>query len=103
MVWTNSSSRTHPRKRRFAQHGRDRPMPVNAIGPKVYLNPGSVSVAVDCLYKNGFVSRVECSEDRRVRSASSITRTRCWINDPDILIGIESVDDFLELLDHYRA
>lgn len=35
------------------------PMPVNAIGPKVYLNPGSVSVVVDRLYKKGFVSRVE--------------------------------------------
>ena len=45
-------------------------MPVNAIGPKVYLNPGSVSVAVDRLYKKGFVSRVECSEDRRVRTVS---------------------------------
>jgi MarR family 2-MHQ and catechol resistance regulon transcriptional repressor len=46
------------------------PMPVNAIGPKVYLNPGSVSVAVDRLYKKGFVSRVECGEDRRVRTVS---------------------------------
>jgi len=46
------------------------PMPVNAIGPKVYLNPGSVSVAVDRLYKKGFVDRVECKEDRRVRTVS---------------------------------
>ena len=46
------------------------PMPVNAIGPKVYLNPGSVSVAVDRLFKKGFVSRVECSEDRRVRTVA---------------------------------
>jgi MarR family 2-MHQ and catechol resistance regulon transcriptional repressor len=46
------------------------PMPVNAIGPKVYLNPGSVSVAVDRLYKKGFVSRVECDSDRRVRTVS---------------------------------
>jgi MarR family 2-MHQ and catechol resistance regulon transcriptional repressor len=45
-------------------------MPVNAIGPKVYLNPGSVSVAVDRLHKKGFVSRVECGEDRRVRTVS---------------------------------
>jgi MarR family 2-MHQ and catechol resistance regulon transcriptional repressor len=45
-------------------------MPVNAIGPKVYLNPGSVSVAVDRLYNKGFVSRVECGEDRRVRTVS---------------------------------
>ena len=46
------------------------PMPVNAIGPKVYLNPGSVSVAVDRLYNKGFVSRAECTKDRRVRIVS---------------------------------
>src|SRR6201993_2087043 len=46
------------------------PMPVNAIGPKVDLNPGSVSVAVDRLYKKGLVDRVECSSDRRVRTVS---------------------------------
>jgi MarR family 2-MHQ and catechol resistance regulon transcriptional repressor len=46
------------------------PMPVNAIGPKVYLNPGSVSVAVDRLYKKGFVSRAECTEDRRIRTVA---------------------------------
>jgi MarR family transcriptional regulator, 2-MHQ and catechol-resistance regulon repressor len=43
---------------------------VNAIGPKVDLNPGSVSVAVDRLYKKGLVSREECSSDRRVRTVS---------------------------------
>jgi MarR family transcriptional regulator, 2-MHQ and catechol-resistance regulon repressor len=46
------------------------PMPVNAIGPKVYLNPGSVSVAVDRLYTKGLVSREECASDRRVRTVS---------------------------------
>jgi MarR family 2-MHQ and catechol resistance regulon transcriptional repressor len=46
------------------------PMPVNAIGPRVDLNPGSVSVAVDRLYKKGFVGRVESSRDRRVRTVS---------------------------------
>jgi MarR family transcriptional regulator, 2-MHQ and catechol-resistance regulon repressor len=46
------------------------PTPVNAIGPKVNLNPGSVSVAVDRLYKKGLVNRVECSSDRRVRTVS---------------------------------
>jgi MarR family 2-MHQ and catechol resistance regulon transcriptional repressor len=45
-------------------------MPVNAIGPKVDLNPGSVSVAVDRLYRKGLVSREECSSDRRVRTVS---------------------------------
>jgi MarR family 2-MHQ and catechol resistance regulon transcriptional repressor len=52
------------------------PMPVNAIGPKVYLNPGSVSVAVDRLYRKGFVSRVECGEDRRVRTVSLTEKGR---------------------------
>ena len=51
-------------------------MPVNAIGPKVGLNPGSVSVAVDRLYKKGFVSRVECSWDRRVRTVSLTEKGR---------------------------
>ncbi|HEV2396179.1 MAG TPA: MarR family transcriptional regulator [Candidatus Sulfotelmatobacter sp.] len=51
-------------------------MPVNAIGPKVYLNPGSVSVAVDRLYRKGFVSRIECSEDRRVRTVSLTEKGR---------------------------
>src|SRR3954465_3367190 len=43
------------------------PLPVNVIGPKVNLTPGSISVAVDRLLAKGLVSRVECSEDRRVR------------------------------------
>jgi len=43
------------------------PLPVNTIGPKVNLNPGSISVAVDRLYNKGLVSRVESPEDRRVR------------------------------------
>jgi MarR family 2-MHQ and catechol resistance regulon transcriptional repressor len=52
------------------------PMPVNAIGPKVYLNPGSVSVAVDRLHKKGFVSRVESSRDRRVRTVALTEKGR---------------------------
>jgi MarR family 2-MHQ and catechol resistance regulon transcriptional repressor len=43
------------------------PLPVNVIGPKVNLTPGSISVAVDRLLAKGLVSRVEYSEDRRVR------------------------------------
>jgi MarR family 2-MHQ and catechol resistance regulon transcriptional repressor len=43
------------------------PLPVNAIGPKVNLTPGSISVAVDRLYAKGLVSRVESAEDRRIR------------------------------------
>jgi MarR family transcriptional regulator, 2-MHQ and catechol-resistance regulon repressor len=52
------------------------PMPVNTIGPKVDLNPGSVSVAVDRLYKKGYVSREECSSDRRVRTVSLTEKGR---------------------------
>ena len=42
-------------------------LPVNTIGPKVNLAPGSISVAVDRLYAKGLVSRVESAEDRRIR------------------------------------
>jgi MarR family 2-MHQ and catechol resistance regulon transcriptional repressor len=52
------------------------PMPVNALGPKVSLNPGSVSVAVDRLYKEGLVSRVESDCDRRVRTVSITEKGR---------------------------
>lgn len=43
------------------------PLPVNVVGPKVNLTPGSISVAVERLVGKGLVSRIECSEDRRVR------------------------------------
>src|SRR6202163_2612178 len=46
------------------------PLPVNTIGPKVYLTPGSISVAVDRLVERGLVDRVESPEDRRVRIVS---------------------------------
>jgi MarR family transcriptional regulator, 2-MHQ and catechol-resistance regulon repressor len=52
------------------------PTPVNAIGPKVDLNPGSVSVAVDRLYKKGLVSREEDNSDRRVRTVSLTQKGR---------------------------
>jgi MarR family 2-MHQ and catechol resistance regulon transcriptional repressor len=52
------------------------PMPVNAIGPKVDLNPGSVSVAVDRLYNKRLVSRVESASDRRVRTVSLTEKGR---------------------------
>jgi MarR family transcriptional regulator, 2-MHQ and catechol-resistance regulon repressor len=52
------------------------PMPVNDLGPKVDLNPGSVSVAVDRLYKKGLVSRVESATDRRVRTVSLTEKGR---------------------------
>jgi len=46
------------------------PLPVNTIGPKVFLTPGSISTAVDRLVERGLVIRVESPEDRRVRIVS---------------------------------
>jgi MarR family transcriptional regulator, 2-MHQ and catechol-resistance regulon repressor len=43
------------------------PLPVNVIGPKVFLTPGSISTAVDRLFDKGLVSREEDPEDRRIR------------------------------------
>src|SRR6202158_2674232 len=43
------------------------PLPVNTIGPIVDLTAGSISTAVDRLFAKGLVSRVESTEDRRVR------------------------------------
>src|SRR6266481_3565582 len=43
------------------------PLPVNVIGPKVFLTPGSISTAVDRLFSRGLVTREENPEDRRVR------------------------------------
>jgi MarR family 2-MHQ and catechol resistance regulon transcriptional repressor len=43
------------------------PLPVNTIGPIVGLTPGSISIAVDRLFAKGLVSRVESTDDRRVR------------------------------------
>ena len=46
------------------------PLPVNTIGPKVFLTPGSISTAVDRLVERGLVIRVESPKDRRVRVVS---------------------------------
>jgi len=43
------------------------PLPVNTIGPKVNLTPGSISVAVERLHARGLVSRADSEADRRVR------------------------------------
>jgi MarR family 2-MHQ and catechol resistance regulon transcriptional repressor len=46
------------------------PLPVNTIGPKVNLTPGSISTAVDRLVERDLVGRVESIQDRRVRIVS---------------------------------
>jgi MarR family 2-MHQ and catechol resistance regulon transcriptional repressor len=50
------------------------PLPVNTIGPIVDLTPGSISIAVDRLVAKGLVSRVESTEDRRVRIVALTSR-----------------------------
>jgi MarR family 2-MHQ and catechol resistance regulon transcriptional repressor len=55
------------------------PLPVNVIGPKVNLTPGSISVAVDRLLAKGLVSRAECSRDRRVRIVALTPRGKSVI------------------------
>lgn len=52
------------------------PLPVNTIGPKVWLTPGSISVAVDRLYERGLVSRVESEEDRRKKIVALTAKGR---------------------------
>jgi MarR family 2-MHQ and catechol resistance regulon transcriptional repressor len=50
------------------------PLPVNTIGPIVDLTPGSISIAVDRLVAKALVSRVESTEDRRVRMVALTPR-----------------------------
>ena len=55
------------------------PLPVNTIGPKVWLTPGSISVAVDRLVKKGLVSRNDQAGDRRVRRVELTAKGRALI------------------------
>src|SRR6266849_6313467 len=55
------------------------PLPVNTIGPKVWLTPGSISVAVDRLVKKGLVSRKGHAGDRRVRQVELTAKGRTLI------------------------
>ena len=55
------------------------PLPVNVLGPKVFLTPGSISVAVDRLHSRGLVTRVESEADRRVRIVDLTSKGRTLI------------------------
>jgi MarR family transcriptional regulator, 2-MHQ and catechol-resistance regulon repressor len=55
------------------------PLPVNTIGPKVWLTPGSISVAVDRLVKKGLVTRKDHAGDRRVRTVELTAKGRALI------------------------
>jgi len=54
------------------------PLPVNTIGPKVWLTPGSISVAVDRLEKKALVKRKNTG-DRRVRLVELTAKGRALI------------------------
>src|ERR1700682_2636983 len=54
------------------------PLPVNTIGPKVWLTPGSISVAVDRLEQKGLVKRKNTA-DRRVRRVELTAKGRTLI------------------------
>ncbi|HMF59784.1 MAG TPA: MarR family transcriptional regulator [Vicinamibacterales bacterium] len=54
------------------------PLPVNTIGPKVWLTPGSISIAVDRLEQKGLVKR-ETTADRRVRLVELTAKGRSLI------------------------
>src|SRR6267143_467725 len=55
------------------------PLPVNTIGPKVWLTTGSISVAVDRLVKKGLVSRKDHADDRRIRLVELTPKGRAMI------------------------
>ena len=55
------------------------PLPVNTIGPKVWLTPGSISVAVDRLEKKALVKRKN-ADDRRVRLVELTAKGRALIS-----------------------
>ena len=54
------------------------PLPVNTIGPKVWLTPGSISVAVDRLENRALVKRTN-TDDRRVRLVELTPKGRALI------------------------
>src|ERR1700686_910971 len=55
------------------------PLPVNTVGPKVWLTPGTISVALDWLVKKGLVSRKGHAGDRRVRRVELTAKGRALI------------------------
>ena len=55
------------------------PLPVNTVGQKVWLTPGSISVAVDRLVEKGLVSRKDRAGDRRVRQVELTRKGRALI------------------------
>ena len=82
------------------------PLPVNTVGPKVWLTPGSISVAVDRLVKKGLVSRKDHPRDRRVRQVELTAKGRALITRGfrehaaamETVVGVLSKNERLTLL-----
>jgi MarR family 2-MHQ and catechol resistance regulon transcriptional repressor len=82
------------------------PLPVNTIGPKVWLTPGSISVAVDRLVEKGLVSRKDQPDDRRVRQVELTAKGRALITSGfrahasamETAVGVLSENERLTLL-----
>jgi MarR family 2-MHQ and catechol resistance regulon transcriptional repressor len=81
------------------------PLPVNTIGPKVWLTTGSISVAVDRLEKKALVKRTN-TEDRRVRLVELTAKGRALITKTfrehaaamEVVVGVLSKEERLTLL-----
>src|SRR5207237_6845999 len=56
------------------------PLPVNTIGPKVWLTPASFSVPANRLVRKGLVSRNDHPADRRVRRVELTPKGRAVIS-----------------------
>jgi MarR family 2-MHQ and catechol resistance regulon transcriptional repressor len=82
------------------------PLPVNTLGPKVWLTPGSISVAVERLVKKGLVSRKDHPDDRRVRRVELTAKGRALITRGfrehaaamETAVGVLSKNERLKLL-----
>ena len=80
-------------------------LPVNTIGPKVWLTPGSISVAIDRLEKKALVKRRN-TDDRRVRLVELTAKGRALITRTfrehaaamEVAAGILSKEERLVLL-----
>lgn len=72
-------------------------MPVNAIGPKVFLTPGSISTAVDRLHTRKLVTRVGSGTDRRVRVVDLTAKGRALI-EKAFTLHAEKMEDLARVL-----
>src|SRR6266480_859923 len=73
------------------------PLPINTIGPQVWLTTGSISVAVGGVVKKGLGSRKDHPDDRRVRRVELTPEVRALITRGfgEHAAAMESVADVL--------